>query len=226
MTSGTARTRRTSRVALAAGVALLVPAVSCTRGDEPRAGASRTPDVPEFTLVSDGGQAGFVAAPGVVGITGPVGIVVKQPVTILDVRPLHVDSGVELLTARAVFHGPGDRSPGGFRMTLGAPLVTCLTAGPRPGHGPSYPVAGLTLAPGDPVQFLFYLRPLGLGVAGSKGYTITYRDTAGTERTVTGGEDTTFRMDIRPPAEAKGAEASCTPKAGATWGRRLPGFPP
>lgn len=204
--------------------AALLAAVACTDG-----GASPTDDTShnetalrELTVTPDRGRVGFAARLGVVGLTAFVAVTAKEPVTIVDVVPWAKDADVDLLAARAVFHGHGT-SPGGYRMTPGAPLVTCMATWPVSGYGPSYPVPELKLVPGDGALFLFYLRSSTLGTTSARGYRITYRTSGGETRVVT-GDTTTFEMELREPVST-GVTGNCNPKAGAAWGKPAEGFP-
>lgn len=164
----------------------------------------------------------FAARVGVVGLTAYAAVTAKEPITVVDAVPWEKDAGLELLATRAVFHGHGT-SPGGYLMSAGAPLVTCMATWPVTGYGPSYPVPELRLVPGDAALFLFYLRSPVIGKTTARGYRTTYRTAAGETRVVT-GDTTTFEMELREPAP-KGVTGTCNPKAGAAWGRPYEGFP-
>jgi hypothetical protein len=89
-------------------------------------------------------------------------------------------------------------------MFNGSPGGEC-SPGPWPtsGYGPSYPVEGLTLAPGDPVVIGFYAHlPAAPGKYVLTGYRITYRTATGRVRTVT-GDTVGVDVDVLPPAEVR-----------------------
>lgn len=107
-------------------------------------------------------------------LAGLVDFVPTAPLTLLDVRPLSTDPGLELFAVRAVVMGNGE-SPSGYWRFNGSILSSCAQPQPENGHGPTYPVAGMRLLPGEAVSIIFYFRTTRPGPAEARGYRINYR---------------------------------------------------
>jgi hypothetical protein len=108
------------------------------------------------------------------------------PLTVLDVRPLSTDPGLDLFAVRAVVMGNGETN-GGYQAFNGSILSSCAEPQPVLGHGPTYPVAGMRLVPGDNLSVIFYFRATRPGPAKALGYRIVYR-ADGRVREVAGDE--------------------------------------
>lgn len=166
------------------------------------------------------GKVGVTADPGVIAITSLVRIDPTARITLLHVEPYDVTPGTTVVAVRASFWGRGT-SPSGHQMFNGYPLGDCSKnlAG---GFGPSYPVEGLELAEGDPVQLIYYLRSRDVGVETVIGYRIRYRTTRGAIRTVT-GDLGRLDLELRPGID-DGQPLRCIDKVSG-WARAVPGFP-
>ena len=179
-----------------------------------------------FVLSPNRAIVGFDAETGTVGMMGLLRMDVSKAMTILDIRPWQMDAGVEVLAVRAIFYGRGT-SPGGYNMFSGYPLVGCLPDRPFAGFGPSYPTVNLTVAPGDPIQFVFYVRAKDPGHYWVRGYRIRYRTADGSVRSIT-GDEIALEMYLRRPGEPPTDDhefTPCRPDVPLSWDDAVPGFP-
>lgn len=211
---------------LAVAVVVLLAAVSAVVSRR----AERTPHNAEVAdsveLVPLEGRAFFYSQPGAMGITSMLGILPTAPITVLHVEPYGVTPGTEVLAVRAIFKGRGYLSPSGHRWYTGSPIVECYD-GPWPpsGYGPSYPVEGLDVVPGDGVKFVYYIRaPDTFGLHVVTGYRITYRTARGRVRTAT-GDLGRFEIYFRTAAQLVHQEAQCEPRTRVGWFSAWPGYP-
>ena len=166
-------------VILAAGTGFLVAATA----DPP--GTSRP--APFVVLDDRGTAATLTATPGFVAVTSMATIRVTAPFTLLGVRPLRTDPDVEVLSARAMFWGrDGDRTASGYRLFSTNPGNGCANS-PLTGHGPTYPVEGMRLQPGDnTVKLVYYTRSHVPGYHVISGHRIRYRTPDGRTGEVSG----------------------------------------
>jgi len=120
---------------------------------------------------------GFTPSPDEVILIGTAPLRVLRPV-VLDSAALDpVSGGFTLLEARvSLFACKECRKRPGFLGYPGYAGSGCSTGPwPPPGYGPSYPLNGFEVAPGDRPSILLYLRAQSAS-AKSNGFTITYRE--------------------------------------------------
>lgn len=139
---------------------------------------------------------GISVMPGTVVMGGLAGLVARSRVTIVGIRPWRLDPGVELLTTRGTFHAVGGhRTPFGYHTSSGSMGSGCRYPWGVTGYGPSYPVEGLELAPGDPLAIVFYVRNTRTGLLRAHGFEVEYR--TGDGRThVASGSVGTLEMQV------------------------------
>lgn len=120
---------------------------------------------------------GLQSAPDEIVLIGTAPLRVLRPVT-LEALSVETESGsLDLLEARVSMFACGNcpERPGllGYRGYAGA----ACSRGPWPptGYGPSYPVKGFEVGPGDRPSLVLYLRP-GSPTAQSGAITLTYRE--------------------------------------------------
>jgi hypothetical protein len=223
---------RRGRRLLAAGVVVIstiaVPALARVIAGWPERGVESFHNVssaPGLTVHGTEFTVGFAAEPGVVGIAPFAVLRVTAPITLDAVRAYRTEGEVEVLAARAAFSGRGV-SPGGYRRAQGTPTVICWRSWPVAGFGPSYPVEGLALVPGDSFEVLLYVRGQASGRHVVRGFHVEYRTGDG-KRHVLSGEPTSLVMDLHRPTEppADDAMPPCHPDRQDAWTERVPGFP-
>ncbi len=104
---------------------------------------------------------------------------VYRPATLLGFDLPTVDPGLKIVAVRAVFIGFPAGKPGasGHLNIGGWPGAICTSRWPPRGFGPTYPVAGLTVEPGDLVGLVAWIAPRDprqLGTHTADGYQLRF----------------------------------------------------
>lgn len=146
---------------------------------------------------NEGGFRLYMTLPraGIVGIYGARTFTVDRPTTLLEAVPAVVPTGVTLLDARLSYL----KSAGGARTVNGYPGGICTDVWPPAGYGPTTPVAGASLEPGDVIALTFYLRAERTGRFDVQGYAIGYRDEDGDEGSLRRPDDGVVEVEALAP---------------------------
>jgi hypothetical protein len=150
---------------------LLATTVGCSRDRAPEQPAV-VPDLP-----SSVSTFGFTPAPNEVILLGTAPLRVLRPVRLESASLVMAQGGFDLLEARvSLFACDKCRPRPGLKGYPGYAGSACSTgAWPPPDFGPTYPLDGFEVAPGDRPSLVLYLRPRTPG-ARTSGITLTYRE--------------------------------------------------
>ena len=167
---------------------------------------------------------GTSVMPGTVVMGGLAGLLATSRVTIVGIRPWRLDPGVELLTTRGTFHAVGGhRTPFGYHTSSGSMGSGCRYPWAVTGYGPSYPVEGLELAPGDPLAIVFYVRNTRTGLLRVHGFEVEYRTGDGRTHVASGSVGT---LEMRVYDETDVPEGHrCDPGSESGFTEPTSGFP-